>query len=195
MSEEHPRTSTKFFKTRVEQELIGRWPGNGDKIPGGPYTLPQIGCGFGAGIFALWSKNIFGWTTGNVLFDSAIAVGIVIGVIYLLKTVVPDEPGLLKMRTIGYATATVSLANRHRTGSYRGRKYDDRPVRHQRTGRVLIDARPTMPAPTQRIVVETTAVATAGTEVTPPTAAAEAAAPASTVRLSGVEHLLASTRH
>jgi hypothetical protein len=189
MSEERQSTPTKFFKTRIDQELVGRWP-NGDKIPGGPYTLTQVVLGVSAGVFTLWSKNHLGWTSGNVLMDLAITVGVVVAVIYLLKTVVPDEPGLLKQRSIGYATTTVSMADRNRTGSYRGKKYNTRPVRHRVRGRVLIDTRPTTASETAPAPVESALI-----PEPLPTPVASAPADQPVRRLSGVEHLLATTRH
>ncbi|MGO3089950.1 MAG: hypothetical protein ACTII7_09720 [Galactobacter sp.] len=182
MSEANPPTATKFFKTRIDQELIGRWL-NGDKIPGGPYTITQVVLGFCAGAIGLWTKTRLGWSTGNVLMDAAIIVGLVVGVIYLLKTVVPEEPGLLKMRTFGYANATMSLTAPTRSGSYRGAKYNTRPVKHRRTGRVLIDLRPTTLPPT--------APAPAPVKV----AVAETRTDAPTRGVSGLQHLLATTRH
>lgn len=195
MSEQRTQ-ATRFFKTRVSQELIGRLP-NGEKIPGGPYTIPQVVAGFAVGFVGLRTKPL--WQTGQWLLDWGLLLGITAGVVLLLKHTVSSEPELLRLRLMGW----LGLAQHRKTspGTYRGRTYPLRTPGHRAHGRVLIDRRrqglhdalPSAPEPS------TVLVATPQQPPEHPARAIPAAEPAAPVlanrtSISGLEHLLASTK-
>lgn len=61
-----------YTKARRLPAAIGRWPGgNGGRIPGGPYTLTQIGLAVGGFLALLYTRPIWG---GFGLADPIIAL-------------------------------------------------------------------------------------------------------------------------
>lgn len=191
MSESQQPVATRFFKTRVAQELIGRLP-NGERIPGGPYTIPQVLAGFVAGFIALKTKPL--WETGSWIIDMAIIACAVIGLVILLKHTVSSEPELLTTRAQGW----LSLAQHRssRPGTYRGRAYPVRPAGHRARGIVLIDRRL---VPSASLPVQDPAPPHVQNHAPAPAPVAPEPEPVASVpartSLSGLEHLLASTSH
>lgn len=188
--------ATRFFKTRVSQELIGRLP-NGEKIPGGPYTIPQVAAGFTVGFIGLRTKPL--WQTGQWLLDWSLLLGITAGVVILLKHTVSSEPELLRLRLMGW----LGLAQHRKAspGTYRGRAYPLRSAGHRARGRVLIDRRgqnlhEALPSAPEPSTVPAEAPQPAPAQPASVHTPLEPAAPvlAHRTSISGLEHLLASTK-
>lgn len=189
-------TATRFFKTRVSQELIGRLP-NGEKIPGGPYTIAQVVAAVVVGSIALKTKPL--WQTGGWLMDWGLVVLAVVGTVVLLKHTVSSEPELLKLRVLGW----IGIAGHRKAspGTYRGVAYQVRPKGHKVTGSVLIDRRALLLPELAPEAIEPVrppaapAIQTQPVMPTPAAAAPEQQQLPKRSTLSGVDHLLASSHH
>lgn len=115
MSSEINRATTgKFFTSaRKVQQLLGTLP-DGRKIPGGPYTLPQVLTGLGAGLLAFLTRPM--WTK-DVVTDVLIVVGVTVGVGWAAGRIPRTRRTL-----IGLVNSTLNLLTRPVSGKYRGRK-------------------------------------------------------------------------
>ena len=70
-----------YTRSRRFPKMIGRMT-DGSRIPGGPYTLTQVGFGGVALMGLLMTRTL--WSTGATLLDLAITVGVAWGVTWLV---------------------------------------------------------------------------------------------------------------
>ena len=70
-----------YTRSRRFPKMIGRMT-DGSRIPGGPYTLTQVGFGGVALMGLLVTRTL--WGTGATLLDLAITVGVAWGVTWLV---------------------------------------------------------------------------------------------------------------
>jgi len=136
MSDHQDSYVTRFFKTRVQQQLIGKLP-NGARIPGGPYTLTQVAGGGALGIGGLWLKSQGLWSLGGPVIDMIVLVALVAGFVMLLKHTVSAEPQLLKMRLKGWSA--LPLQSVSTKGIFRGRPYAEKTKGTKVRGTVRIN--------------------------------------------------------
>lgn len=71
-----------FTRARRIPLLLGKLPGGG-KIPGGPYTLPQISFGVVVFVVGWWTKPIWGPPLGAPLIQTATLLLVCAGVVFL----------------------------------------------------------------------------------------------------------------
>ena len=73
MSEEKPREVVSFYtSTRRVPKMIGKL-GNGEMLPGGPYTLAQVG--WAAGLFVLLFATRGSWNLGGTVQNITAMLG------------------------------------------------------------------------------------------------------------------------
>jgi len=71
-----------FTRARRIPMLLGKLPGGG-KIPGGPYTLPQLSFGVVVFVIGWWTKPIWGPPIGAPLIQTAALLLVCAGVVFV----------------------------------------------------------------------------------------------------------------
>jgi len=169
-----------YTRSRRFPKMIGRMT-DGSRIPGGPYTLTQVGFGGVALMGLLVTRTA--WTTNSVLFDMAITVGAAWGVTWLV--------GLIPMTRRNLVAAFMDAAAamfKPRGGRYKGQSI--RLVRpHQAIGKAL------RAAPARPSLAEAEAKAVpAERETLAPASTASTRTP-SPRAITGVERLLQQSKN
>lgn len=113
-----------YTRSRRFPKMIGRMT-DGSRIPGGPYTLTQVGFGGAVLLVLLLTRTL--WTTGAVLLDLALIAGIAWGVTWVV--------GLLPMTRRNVVLAFVDAAAAMLKPF--GGRYQDRPIRLSRPHRAI----------------------------------------------------------
>ena len=127
-----------YTRSRRFPKMIGRMT-DGSRIPGGPYTLTQVGFGGVALMVLLLTRTL--WSTGAVLLDLALVAGVAWGVTWVV--------GLLPMTrrnlVLAFVDAAAAMLKPH------GGRYQERPIRltrpHQAIGAALMPAPVSEPVP------------------------------------------------
>ncbi len=174
-----PKEEIARFYTRSRRfpKMIGRMT-DGSRIPGGPYTLTQVGFGGVALLVLLVTRTQ--WSTGVVLLDLALTVGVAWGVTWLVGLIPMTRRNLF----MAFMDAVAAMFKPH------GGRYQERTIRlarpHQAIGATL------MPTPVRASDQE------AGSrpqpaKTTPALTTVSRPAPASTA-VSAVERLLQQTQ-
>lgn len=120
-----------FTRARRIPMLLGKLPGGG-KIPGGPYTLPQLSFGVVVFVVGWWTKPIWGPPIGAPLIQTAALLLVCAGVVFMSGKI-PTTRRKLSDLALSALTAVHAPA----TG-----RYDGSAVRlaapHQVTGTTAI---------------------------------------------------------
>lgn len=177
-----------YTRSRRFPKMIGRMT-DGSRIPGGPYTLTQVGFG-GVALMALLLTRTL-WSTGAVLLDMAITAGVTWGVTWVVGLIPMTRRNLVS----AFVDAAAAMFKPH------GGRYQERPVRlnrpHQAIGATLMPVPVGEPAPAEDTTLELTPtpglVPPAITASTTP-AALVRQAPARTA-VSAVERLLQQAKN
>lgn len=163
-----------YTRSRRFPKMIGRMT-DGSRIPGGPYTLTQVGFGGAALLILLMSRTA--WSTGAVIVDLIIAAAVAGGIIWLV--------GLIPMtrRNIGLAVVDgVAAMFKPHGGTYQGRRIQlARP--HRAHGTTQLPHPPV-------VVDDSSADAAQSTPTVPPLQVITRPAPPVAHPTSGVERLL-----
>lgn len=78
-----PQETARFYtKSRRFPKMIGRM-NDGSRIPGGPYTLTQVGVG-GAVLLAMFATRGLLWSTGEILLDILMTAVLAFAVTWLV---------------------------------------------------------------------------------------------------------------
>lgn len=114
-----------YTRSRRFPKMIGRMT-DGSRIPGGPYTLTQVGFG-GVALMGLLTTRTL-WSTGATLLDLALTVGVAWGVTWLVGLIPMTRRNLV----LAFVGAVAAMFKPH------GGRYQDRPIRlarpHQAIG-------------------------------------------------------------
>jgi hypothetical protein len=120
-----------FTRARRIPMLLGKLPGGG-KIPGGPYTLPQISFGVVVFVVGWWTKPIWGPPIGAPLIQTAALLLVCAGVVFVSGRIPTTRRKLSDL-----ALSTLTAVHAPSTG-----RYDGSAVRlaapHQVTGTTAI---------------------------------------------------------
>lgn len=125
-----PEVARFYTRSRKFPRMVGRLP-EGTRIWGGPYTFTQLGLGVAAMLGALLTRSV--WSTGSILVDLALILGIGWGVAYLGRYI--PMTSLNPIVVLGTALGAFSAP---RAGTYRGRPIA-LPKPHGAGGRVVVD--------------------------------------------------------
>jgi hypothetical protein len=176
-----PKEEIARFYTRSRRfpKMIGRMT-DGSRIPGGPYTLTQVGFGGVALMVLLMTRTL--WSTGATLLDLAITVGVAWGVTWLVGLI----PMMRRNLVLAFVDATAAMLKPH------GGRYQERTIRlarpHQAIGATLMPTPVRAPNPDREIDPPARPVKTK-----PAPAVASRTAPSHTA-VSAVERLLQQTK-
>ena len=121
-----------YTRSRRFPKMIGRMT-DGSRIPGGPYTLTQVGFG-GVALMGLLATRTL-WSTGATLLDLAITVGVAWGVTWLVGLIPMTRRNLV----LAFVGAVAAMFKPH------GGRYQDRPIRLARPHQAIGSSR--MPPP------------------------------------------------
>lgn len=102
-----------YTRSRRFPKMIGRMT-DGSRIPGGPYTLTQVGFGGFALLILLMTRTM--WSTGSVILDLAITVGVAWGVTWVVGLIPMTRRNLL----FAFVDAIAAMLKPH-GGKYQGR--------------------------------------------------------------------------
>lgn len=118
-----------YTRSRRFPKMIGRMT-DGSRIPGGPYTLTQVGFGGVALMVLLLTRTL--WSSGAVLLDLAITAGVTWGVTWVVGLIPMTRRNLV----LAFVDAAAAMFKPH------GGRYQERPVRlnrpHQAIGKALM---------------------------------------------------------
>lgn len=172
-----------YTRSRRFPKMIGRMT-DGSRIPGGPYTLTQVGFGGVALMGLLMTRTM--WSTGATLLDLAITVGVAWGVTWLVGLIPMTRRNLV----LAFVGAVAAMFKPH------GGRYQDRSIRLARPHRAIGATKmptpvrePQAPIDTPTALEQPTAKPTRPTQPQPVTTAV-AAKPSTHTALTGVERLL-----
>lgn len=121
-----------YTRSRRFPKMIGRMT-DGSRIPGGPYTLTQVGFG-GVALMGLLATRTL-WSTGATLLDLAITVGVAWGVTWLVGLIPMTRRNLV----LAFMGAVAAMFKPH------GGRYQDRSIRLARPHKAIGSTR--MPPP------------------------------------------------
>lgn len=121
-----------YTRSRRFPKMIGRMT-DGSRIPGGPYTLTQVGFG-GVALMGLLATRTL-WSTGATLLDLAITVGVAWGVTWLVGLIPITRRNLV----LAFVGAVAAMFKPH------GGRYQARPIRLVRPHQAIGSTR--MPPP------------------------------------------------
>lgn len=108
------RPAARFYtRARRFPVMIGRFA-DGTRLPGGPYTFPQIVSAAIALLIALMTRGV--WSRGNSLVDVLIAVAVAIGVAIMVGKI----PAMHRSLTSVFF-GMIHAYTRPRSGNYAGR--------------------------------------------------------------------------
>lgn len=120
-----------YTRSRRFPKMIGRMT-DGSRIPGGPYTLTQVGFGGVALMLLLMTRTM--WSTGVTLLDLAITAGVAWGVTWVVGMLPMTRRNLV----LAFVDAAAAMLKPH------GGRYQERPIRinrpHQAIGGTLMPA-------------------------------------------------------
>jgi len=128
----HEEIARFYTRSRRFPKMIGRMT-DGSRIPGGPYTLTQVGFGGVALMGLLITRTL--WSTGATLLDLAITVGVAWGVTWLVGLIPMTRRNLV----LAFAGAVAAMFKPH------GGRYQARPIRLARPHQAIGSTR--MPPP------------------------------------------------
>lgn len=173
-----------YTRSRRFPKMIGRMT-DGSRIPGGPYTLTQVGFGGVALMGLLVTRTL--WSTGATLLDLAITVGVAWGVTWLVGLIPMTRRNLV----LAFVGAVAAMFKPH------GGRYQDRPIKLARPHRTIGATRMPAPVREQSAPSDTPAADEQfSTQIERPTApqpapvVAAAVKPSTHTALTGVERLL-----
>ncbi|MGW5355281.1 hypothetical protein ACWERV_32770 [Streptomyces sp. NPDC004031] len=157
---------------------IGQWAGGG-RIPGGPYTLTQLGVMIGGFVVLIVTRPLWG---GGGYWDIAVVVVVPIAAGWVIHRVQVDHrnPVLALASLVGLAAAPAG-------GRLRGRAWRPAPSRRH-AAQISVDLHPSA-APACTVAAAPRSRARAADANPPPRERAAVAPPA--VAVSGVQALLA----
>lgn len=177
-----------YTRSRRFPKMIGRMT-DGSRIPGGPYTLTQVGFGGVALMGLLLTRTM--WSTGATLLDLAITVGVAWGVTWLVGLIPMTRRNLV----LAFVGAVAAMFKPH------GGRYQDRTIRlarpHQAIGAAQVPApvRETEPPiDTDAAIEQPIAQPARQTKPQPSTPVVLAKAPSHTA-VSAVERLLQQAKN
>lgn len=170
-----------YTKSRRFPKLIGRFR-DGTKLPGGPYTVAQLGFAVAIFVVAIMTKNQ--WGTGSILLDGPLAAAAAAGGGWLAGRIPPTRRNLVYVIAGG-----IGAILRPAGGRYLDRTLSFRPPHGvtSRTdildvGEIIASPISAAPPPPMRPVVEVVPATPIPTQV--------AQAPA----ITGVQRLLQQTQ-
>ncbi|WP_152545291.1 hypothetical protein [Microbacterium sp. CH12i] len=103
---------------------------DGSRIPGGPYTLTQVGFGGVALMLLMMTRTL--WSTGATLLDLALTVGVAWGVTWVVGLIPMTRRNLV----LAFVDAAAAMLKPH------GGRYQERTIRlnrpHQAIGATLM---------------------------------------------------------
>lgn len=114
-----------YTRSRRFPKMIGRM-NDGSRIPGGPYTLTQVGVGGAVLLVMLVTRGLL-WSTGEILLDLLVTAGIAFAVTWLVGRIPMTRRNLLfafldgaaaMFKPFGgkYQGQTIRLAQPHAAG-------------------------------------------------------------------------------
>ncbi|MGO2110397.1 MAG: hypothetical protein ACTH31_02170 [Pseudoclavibacter sp.] len=106
-------TARFYTASRKYPRMIGRLP-EGTRLWGGPYTFTQLGSGAAALALALAARPL--WSTGSLVVDLLIGVGVAWGAAFAARAL-PTS----RLNPAVVLSAALEVAFAPRGGTYRGR--------------------------------------------------------------------------
>ena len=97
-----------YTRSRRFPKMIGRMT-DGSRIPGGPYTLTQVGFGGAVLLVLLMTRTM--WSTGSVILDLAITLGAAWGATWIVGLIPMTRRNLLLAFMDAIAAMTTSERN------------------------------------------------------------------------------------
>ena len=101
-----------YTRSRRFPKMIGRMT-DGSRIPGGPYTLTQVGFGGVALLVLLMTRTM--WSTGSVILDLAVTLGVAWGATWVVGLIPMTRRNLL----FAFMDAIAAMT-KPRGGKYQG---------------------------------------------------------------------------
>ncbi len=175
-----------YTRSRRFPKMIGRMT-DGSRIPGGPYTLTQVGFGGVALMGLLVTRTL--WGTGATLLDLAITVGVAWGVTWLVGLIPMTRRNLV----LAFVGAVAAMFKPH------GGRYQARSIRLARPHQAIGSTR--MPLPVtepQSTTAEDTPLASPSAQPARPAqrpVSAPAVSAKSHTPVSAVERLLQQAKN